>query len=157
MKEKMEATKVIYERFPIDVKEITLLTLAKYKAYKERVPRSFDGAWWLRTPAKKPKYAKKPHMCVVDYKALVDTRPIDESCGVRPAMVFEADRIAVGDSFELFDWGWTVIADGLAICNQVVYNCAFQGVWNEVDADCYETSLVKWYLDRWLADAKSKR
>lgn len=140
----------------IDVKDITLLTLAEYEAYKEYIPRSFDGAWWLRTPAKKPKYAKKPHMCVVDW-TLVDTRPIAESCGVRPAMVFEADQIEVGDNFELLDWGWTVIADGLAICDQVVYNSAFQGVWNEADADCYETSHVKNYLDRWLADAKSKR
>ena len=153
----MEARKVVYERFPIDVKEITLLTLAEYEAYKEYIPRSFDGAWWLRTPAKKPKYAKKPHMCLVDYKALVDTRPIAESCGVRPAMVFEADQIEVGDNFELLDRGWTVIADGLAICDQVVYHSEFQGVWNEADADCYETSRVKNYLDRWLADAKRKR
>ena len=138
----------------ISIKEITLLSVEKYERCKEYI-KPINGWWWLRSPGHIPHYAA----CIDDYGS-VDT------CGnfvsvdvevVRPVVVLrlsesKTPNLQIGDNFEMAGFSWTMIADDMALCDTGVGQTAFRKDWQADDANVYEASDVKKWLERWAKE-----
>ena len=47
---------------------------------------------------------------------------------------------------------WTMIGDSLALCDDVVGSCAFRKNWKAQDANIYEKSDIKKWLENWAEE-----
>ena len=146
------------------IKGITLLSTeeAEDLLTKEQRKRKFEGEecwWWLRSPGNNQKYA-----AVVgsdgsvyyfgDYVSNVD------NCG-RPALILSSlkssnlksiKELGVGERFEFGGYTFTIISNKLALCDEVIAKMAFRKDWKTEDANVYEKSDIKKFLDNWFKE-----
>lgn len=129
---------------------ITILSKEEYDLYKDAIPL-FNNYWWLRSPG-----SSSPYACIVyDYGARDgnDYDVVDNGeNAVRPALIInlESSNLNIGDEFTFADRDWTVISDALAICNSDIGTCPFRDYWAASDANVYEKSDLKRYVEDWF-------
>ena len=140
-----------YEK--LEVKEVTLLSIAEYEAAKEYIPM-IKGWWWLRSPGSLGYRA-----AVVFSVGWVDTRGnyVSLTPGVvRPALRvsnLQSLNLQIGDKiFDLAGHTWTVIADDLMLCDDGIGQHCFREDWETEDSNVYEASDVKKYLEEWAQE-----
>ena len=141
---------VIEEERKIEIDEITLLSLEEYETYQNAIPK-IAAWWWLRSPNASI-VANAPD---VDNDGLIHTISVTSDDGIRPALRIknpESFDIGIGDKFRLAGDMWTMIGDGLALCDDVVGNCAFRKNWKAQDANIYEKSDIKKWLENWAEE-----
>ena len=145
-----------------DVIEITGITGATLLSVEEaeKLDRGIlkaSGCWWLRSPGMYGDWA--PFVDGVDGDVYDIGRDVDKSFGVRPALIIsnlESSNLPMGDNFTFGDHSFTIISDCYALCNDFVGRCAFRKDWKAEDANVYEASDVKKFVDDWFAKAKEK-
>lgn len=138
---------VTEEERKIEIDEITLLSVEEYETYQNAIPK-IDSWWWLRSPGA----CIVANAADVAFDGSIHTISVTSDDGVRPALRIknpESFDIGIGDKFRLAGYIWTMIEDGLALCDDVVGNCAFRKNWKAQDANIYEKSDIKKWLENW--------
>lgn len=132
----------------ITVTGATLLTVEE----AEQLPKSIlniNHPWWLRSPGSDTNNAAYVDFFgdVYDYGACVDY----DDCGVRPALNInlESSNLSIGDKFTFGDKEFDVVFKDKALCTDIIGECTFRGNWKAFDANDYEASDVKKFVDAW--------
>ena len=149
----MEVLKRQIKYTPVDLDpiEMTLLSREEYELYEHNISL-IDDFWWLRSPGYIQGSAARVnpdgslYNCSVDYSY----------AAVRPALKFNAQNLRIADKFKFYEYEWTVIAEGIALCDDVFCRMVFREVWQAPDANDFQRSDVKTYLDSQFEQMKEK-
>lgn len=138
---------------PLKVEGITLLSIEEYEATKEYVPLVY-GWWWLRSPGNYSDSA-----AYVNYGDRVDAIGcyVSSPYGVvRPALKisnFKSLDLQSEDRIIGFaGHTWTVIPGNMVLCDTGVGTHCFRKDWQAPDANDYEKSDVKKWLEDWAKE-----
>lgn len=140
--------KLIYQ--PVDVGDcaVTLLSKEEYLKNRELIPL-VKGYWWLRSPG----YVDNEAMFVYGEPGDVDDLGYDvrDDLGVRPALKIEHhERLKPGQKVGIKGLYFTVLNDGLLLCDTIVIRIMFDRLLND-----YDTSYVKhWLENTWAVGVK---
>lgn len=132
----------------------TLLSAEEAETLLSKEERAYNNWWWLRTPGNYSAYA-----CDVNYYGGVNDighLVYNYSSGVRPALNIDASasNITVGDVFMFGGKEFKVLSPKLAWMHKDdIGNCAFRQDWKAEDANNYEASDVKKFVDAWFDNA----
>lgn len=134
----------------IEIDKITLLSVDEYKANRYLIS-NIPSWWWLRTPGTNIDYPGVEQIIngwtFAGYVSHIE--------GVRPVLRIknpESAFLKIGVKFRLADYTWTMLGDGLALCDDIIGECAFRKDWKATDANDYEKSDVKKYLEQWAIE-----
>lgn len=147
------ANKVIYKKINIDVAGVTLLSIEEAEELPISLRRYHDW-WWLRSPGYTQDFAASVSIggSVLAGGSGVCSRRV---C-VRPALKIrnlESSDLMVGDRFSFGGVKFEVITDSLAFCTDDIGCCAFNKDYKAQDANIYEVSDVKKFIDNWFIAA----
>ena len=138
---------VTEEERKIEIDEITLLSVEEYETYQNAIPK-ITLWWWLRSPGTYDVGTATD----VGTDGCMYNISVTSDDGVRPALRIknpESSNLKIRDKFRLAGYMWTIIGDGLALCDDVFGNCAFRKNWKAQDANIYEKSDIKKWLENW--------
>lgn len=136
------------------IKGITLLSKEEYNKYSDKIP-PIRESWWLRSAGGHVSDAA----CVFgEYgNALVYGLTVDSEFGVRPALqISNPEFLQPGDNFNFGEQTFTYLGDNLALSDNIVGKCVFREDWTASDANIYEKSDVKKYVEDWFKKEISK-
>ena len=141
----------------LDITGATLLSIDEAGKLPEDMRRANDIHWWLRSPS------------YYDYKAAfvdgergdvsVDGTFVLESFGVRPALEIsdlKSSDLQIGDQFNYGGRSFTVISDQYALCDEIIERYPFRKNWKAKDANVYEASDIKKFVDDWFEKSKER-
>ena len=147
----MKAELITTKPIDIEIKGITLLSIEEYEAYKEHI-KSVNYWWWLRSPGYDSFLAAivNSDSSVYNFGYSVDY----DRDAVRPALIFSRDssNLNIGDILIIAGYEWTVISDNLIHCNDSIGKCPFRKYWKAPDANIYEASDVKKFVEKWATE-----
>ena len=151
----MIAEKYITEPTELEITGITLLSKEEYEAHQDLICLKND-CWWLRSP-----YSNDVNDAgfVDDYGYLDIYNVGDSIVGVSPALQIcnlESSNLEIGDKFKLKGYTWTVISENLAQCDGIIGYSPFRRDWKAKDANVYEKSDVKKYVEKWWEKTEVK-
>ncbi len=133
------------------IKDATLLSLEEAEQVSEDISK-FEGWWWLRSPGINSIYAAGVSTigCVCRRGHIVDTM---YAC-VRPALHLNlSSKLTDGMKLVVGDYTFTVVCGGkYALCDTPVGKSIFHNDCTAEDANVYEASDVKRFVDRWYED-----
>lgn len=135
------------EDLNLDITGITLLSIEEAEEVPENI-RDCGYDWWLRSPG----YSGILAACV--YGGHVYNFNVKLEFGVRPALKFNPSsaNLQIGDSIKMFGYNWTIITDNLMLCDDIVGKTVFREDWEAKDANDYEASDIKKWLENWYAE-----
>ena len=135
----------------IQITNVTLLSKEEYGKYRNTIPRWYTW-WWLRSPCR---YVETD-ADQVQSTMLVNSEPVWMSASVRPVLVFSdiLSTLKVGDKLEVAGKTWTIIENGLALCDNSIGFKPFKENHKVKSANVYEKSDVKKYIDNWVKEQK---
>ena len=139
------------------VNSITLLPAKVFEECGKRIPL-LETYWWLRDAGET---SRESRAMGVYYDGTLDqygTIVKSTIYAVRPAL--EVNQTGgdwgVGDKFRLFGYDWTIISDRYALCDSSIGTCCFREDDQAEDADQYEASDVKKFVEKWLEEQQAK-
>lgn len=146
----------------IDVVEIvgitgaTLLSVEEAEELDREILKAGEN-WWLGSRG----FSDLRAACVDGDDGYVYDGGIDvsRSFGVRPALKLsnlESSSQKIGDTLSFGDHSFTIISDRYALCDDIIGECVFRKDWRAINANVYEESDVKKFVDDWFAKAKEK-
>ena len=146
------------------IKGITLLSTdeAENLLTKEQRKCTYNDEacwWWLRAPGDDQYSAASVNgggsvNCIGLYVN-------DDVDCVRPALILSTlkssklksiEELGVGERFEFGGYTFTVISNKYALCDEAIAEMAFRKDWKAKDANVYEKSDVKKFLDNWFRE-----
>lgn len=147
----MQVIKITKEIIDLDIMGITLLSRDEYEKYREKIP-PVNGIWWLRSPG----YGTQNVMLVHFNGNIFDCGcPADyDYTFIRPALKIRglvSSNIKVRDKFMAGGYMWTVISEGLAVSDDFIGSHCFRENVDADDANDYEVSDIKEYIENWWA------
>lgn len=150
---KIDKQIVTTEQVEIAIDKITLLSIEEHERCKEHI-QPIPYWWWLRSPVRNSLYAAHVNL---DGSVYCSGSLVNRVNGaVRPVVVLrlnpESDNLRIDDKFILAGHTWTVIDSTLALCDEIVGTTYFRKDWKSPDANVYEQSHVKKWLERWVAE-----
>lgn len=123
---------------------LTLLSEKEYTENREFI-KLLNNLWWLRSPCY---YSRSHASCVCGHGGLGYNDIDDTNSSVRPALILNSESsFIVGDKFKYYDHNWTVISAKYALCDEEFCRMTFRKCWTADDANDYEVSDIKRYLD----------
>lgn len=145
----MKIDKIITQPTEIEILDVTLLSEEEHEKCKSIIPEMNEW-WWLRSPGSSQHSAAD----VKSDSSLHSNRVDFELVVVRPALfILKSPSLRIGDKFNLAGYTWTVIDETIAICNNHIGIHCFRENWKAEDANVYEASDVKKYLENWAKEA----
>lgn len=134
----------------------TLLSVEEAKNVNKEILKA-DIDWWLCSPGFDGDYAA----CVFgDYGSVSDIgNYVEDSYGVRPALEIsnlESSGYKIGESVYFGGYSFTIISDTYALCDDMIGECAFRKDSKAKDANKYETSDIKRYVETWFEKVKEQ-
>lgn len=141
--------KTFYEQ-DIEFSEITLLSVEEYSSNENIIP-AVNGWWWLRSPGDYQYYAA---LVYPDGSLYYNFVYIGRG-SVRPALRIknpEPSNLSTGDKLEFAGKTWTVLNDGLVLCDELVGQTCFREDREANDANSYEASDIKEYVEKWAKE-----
>lgn len=146
----MVVDKVITQKEQLDIVGATLLSIKE----AEKLPlelRKYANWWWLRSPGKDSDFAASVNtLGTVLYNGDAISSSRD---AVRPALQIknmQPSNLQIGDIFEFGGKIFKIISDNLAFCLTDIGMCEFRKDWKAENANDYENSDVKKYVDEWF-------
>lgn len=128
----------------------TLLSVEEATALLTEEERAYDEWWWLRSPGIYRYDATYVHNNgSVDY----DGDSVCDADGyVRPALKINliSSNFKIGDTFSFGEKKFKIISDSLAFCLEDIGTHCFRKYWEADDANDYEASDVKEFVDAWF-------
>lgn len=155
---KIDKLVTITEEKDLKITGITLLSKEEAEAIPKEIRiRIRDNGWWLRTPAEDfGTPADRFRVAVVSYDNWIHYDSVYCShLGVCPALKIsglESSNLSIGEKFILAEQTWTIISESYALCDEVIGECNFCEDDVMEDANNYEKSFVKRYIEKWAAD-----
>lgn len=147
---KVKWKRIVEGTCDINIGGITLLSVEEHEACREHVP-PFNDIWWLRSPGYNSKYAASVSRNGNAFSSGIN---VDYDLAVRPALKLaglKSANLQIGDWFRLFGHDWTVVSDTHALCNDSIGESPFREDYEAEDANNYETSDIKMFVEKWLA------
>ena len=141
---------VTTEEHDVDITDITLLSIEEYEECKEYIPH-VSHWWWLRSPG----YLSSTAAYVLSDGGVYDCGLLvyNAESGVRPALrISNLESFNLGDKFSLAELEWTVISKDLALCDSFIGTMPFRSDWQAEDANIYDKSDIKKWLDSWARE-----
>ena len=134
-------------------KTATLLSVDEARKLLSKRDREYPHWWWLRSPGYSRNCA-----AYVNRGGSVDYGGFDVSYGsgcVRPALKInlESSGLTIGDTFSFGGKTFKIISDELAFCLEDIGTHCFRKDWKAPDANVYEVSDVKRFVDAWFEAA----
>ena len=149
----IDPKRFIQERKTPTITGATLLSVEEAEKLPDHL-RKYNGWWRLRSPGNYQDCA-----ATVTYGGSVDCIgdivDFDRAC-VRPALKIsnrESSGLKVGDRFYFSNVEFEVISSDLAFCVTDIGYCAFRENWKAADANIYEASDIKKFVDDWFNNA----
>lgn len=125
---------------------LTLLSKEEYVKRKDRI-KPIESWWWLSSPG----YGSSRASSVADDGSLDYFNRVDMGHGyVRPALIIlnpKSQNLKIGDKFKFYEHNWTMISERYALCDEEFCRMAFREYWAAKNANIYEASDIKRYLD----------
>ena len=146
----MTVDKITTQQVKIEINDVTLLSEEEYLACKDNIS-IINNCWWLRSPDYLQCYATYVNN---DGSPCFNTVDYDSAC-IRPALRIsnlESSNLKIGDKVFIADYVWTVIANDLILCDNIVMYSCFREDWHAEDANNYEASDVKKKLEKWAME-----
>ena len=140
----------------LEITGATLLSVEEAKQLDEKILKAPD-VWWLRSRGDDDVSAACVNACGYVYDSGYDVR---QCFGVRPALKLsnlEGSGLQIGGRFTFGDYNFTVISDKYALCNKIVWRSIFREKGEAKDANSYEVSDVKKYVDDWFTRIKERK
>lgn len=144
--------KVVHEPVEIEIEEITLLTAEEYVDAKDVILHRYES-WWLRSPG-----LCRGRVAYVGIDGGLYDRNVAnyENLYVRPVLKvkdLESSGLEISDRFEIASRLCSVISPRLILFDDFVGKTAFRKDVNAKDANDYEQSDVKKWLEKWAKEA----
>lgn len=146
----MIVKKITTEDQDIRILGMTLLSVEEAKALPDDI-RTIGKPWWLRSPG----------ISAYDAAIVLDLGTVNDygfyvngdEYGIRPALIIDqtSSNLQIGDRFALAGYEWTVIKE-YALCNDCIGECTFREDWQAEDANIYEASDVKRFIEAWATE-----
>ena len=134
----------------IEIEKVTLLSAEEYVLNETIIPRIHNW-WWLRSPGNFQDTA-----AYIDYDGSINHNGVSDNSGcARPALKIknpEAANLLPGDKIEAAGYIWTMLNDELALCDYYVGRLSFRDDLQAEDANMYEASDVKKWLEKWAVE-----
>ena len=145
----MKAYIMTKKEIDLVISGITLLSVEEYLQCRNIVPITHCW-WWLRSPGLSSSYVAD-----VSIDGSVSYYGYSVYIGygaVRPGLVFnsKSSNLQIGDKIELANYTWTVINNDMMLCDESIGNTCFRKDWRAYDANDYEKSDIKVWLENWL-------
>lgn len=130
----------------------------------EKLPtelKEYPYWWWLRSPGGGNAFAAYVEDNESAYGSEDYTAPINyfgkfvDSYGcVRPALIISLDssNFKIGDCFKFGNKEFEIISNSLAFCKSDIGKSYFEWLNKNEDANDYEKSDVKWFVDKWFEE-----
>lgn len=133
----------------LEIEEVTLLSVDEATRTPERLLKNEDY-WWLRSPGDNAVRAA----CVNGIFSYVDSLgcPVRGTLGVRPALRVKdlsSLNLKTGAVVSINGRDYYVIPGDTLLSKECIDECPFREDWRATDANVYEKSDVKKYLDDW--------
>lgn len=133
----------------ITIEGATLLTIEEAeKLTKETL--SIGCWWWLRSPGGSGDGAASVFS---DGSVYYNGFYVYFDFGaVRPALIIsnlKSSDLKIGDRFQFGNRTFEIISADRALCTESIGECAFREDWESADANDYEVSDVKRFIDDW--------
>ena len=148
----MKAIKYIPQEINLDVTEVTIPSIEEIKKIKMNFDIDCDCTWWLRPSGNNSHNV--PY--ITDLRDVFETDLyVHFEYGVRPLLRItnlESSNLKLGDKIEIFGEKFTIVLEGRALADSVVGYSAFRKDWRAEDANDYEKSDLKSWLENWRAD-----
>ena len=134
-------------------KEATLLSVNEAKKLLSIKDREYSNWWWLRSPGHYQYSAAIVNLDGSVYYPGYSVN-IDYDC-VRPALKInlESSGFKIEDTFSFGGKTFKIISDDLAFCLEDIGTHCFRKDWKAPDANDYEVSDVKRFVDAWFEAA----
>ena len=114
--------------------------------------RFYNNWWWLRSPGSYSNFA-----AVVRNDGSISEvgNTVDASNAVRPVLHIDikSSRFKVGDTFLFGGKYFYIITDELEFCQTAIGTREFREDWKAEDANDYEKSDIKKFVDCWFSEA----
>lgn len=139
----------IAEEADLNILGATLLTIDEVKQLPMRL-RKYGLYWWLRSPGYYPNYNAAVGYGSF-YNFCVNADIVNNA--VRPVLIIrnlESSNLRIGDTFEFGDKQFEIISHDRAFCLTDIGKCAFRKDKRASDANDYEKSDVKEYINNWF-------
>lgn len=142
-------TITIAKEFDLNILEATLLTNEEARQLPKRL-RRYNKYWWLRSPGYTHDFAAN-----VDYENVDGTGSFVKmhDIAVRPVLIIsnlKSSNLEIGDTFEFGNKMFEIISDDKAFCLTDIGTSAFREDFKADDANNYEKSDVKKFIDEWF-------
>ncbi len=135
---------------------VTLLSASEAKNLNKEILKA-DKNWWLRSASDRDSIAA----CVYGDDGYVYRNGyyVHRSFGVRPALEIsdlESSGYKIGESVYFGGHSFTIISDTYALCDDMIGECAFRKDSEAENANEYEASDIKRYVETWFEKVKEQ-
>lgn len=140
----------------LEITGATLLSTEEARQLDEKILKAPD-VWWLRSHGDDDVSAACVNACGYVYDSGYDVR---QCFGVRPALKLsnlEGSGLQIGGRFTFGDYNFTIISEKRALCNKIVWRSIFREDGGAKDANDYEASDVKKFVDDWFTRIKERK
>lgn len=138
----------------IDIKGATLLASDKAEVLPLRL-RKYHDRWWLHSPG----FSQSFVACVFDDGSVRygGGRVCNDFYCVRPILIInlKSSNLKIGDVFVFGDKEFEIISDTIAFCKSDIGEYYFRKAFSSEDANDYEASDVKKFVDKWFEEAQN--
>lgn len=146
----MKVEKIIAETEELDIVKATLLSLEEAKKLPIRL-RQYNKWWWLRSSD--PNQSYTVYVFGIGSAFYLGDQVYNEVGAVRPVLKLDglkSSNFTIGDVFIFSGKRFEVIDNETAFCLEDIGTCAFRKDWRAEDANNYEKSDVKKFIDDWF-------
>lgn len=123
------------------------------KEEADRLPKRlklYRNWWWTFNAADNDHH--NGAWVVFGYRGYLHYDTVGNERAVRPALRIESKDLQIGDTFLFGGKEFEVIKEGLAFCTTDIGESAFRTDWKAEDANQYEASDIKKYIDKWFEE-----
>lgn len=148
---KLKAIRKTEEEVSLKITGATLLSIEEAEALPNYLRRYHNCWWWLQSPG----YGSDHTAVVGSYGSVFGSGNYVcyDNGVVRPALKIKNSNLKIGDSIFFGDKEFEIISEELAFCKSDIGNHCFREKWKAKDANDYEKSDVKRFVDKWFEKA----
>lgn len=147
---RIDVIKKRYDTADLEIVGATLLSVEEVELVPKNL-RSHSSWWWLRSPGDYSDIAAD-----IDRGGSVHLFGNFVNCSndaVRPALKIKnlkSSNLKIGDVILFDNREFEIVSDGLAFCKTDIAHRCFNSDCKKKDANVYETSDIKKFVDKWF-------
>ena len=141
----------------LEITGATLLSVEEARQLDKEILKA-SSSWWLGS---RGDYVRNAACVNGDNGCVLGLgRDVGYRFGVRPALQIEnleSSGSSIRDGITFGDHHFIIISDSYALCDDIIGECVFRKDWKAEDANDYETSDIKKYVDDWFTRIKERK